>query len=591
MTYSNLSGRTFSVLLASLAVMVGCVKPQSRPNDPNNTDASKMSETKDASFYNEEVTGGAVTSKNVDGFSIPTAKLYTFKTCVKDKRTRDTIKGHKFIVHGGEKAVDVRSDASGCVNWSETVPFNFMSDAKFLPLERFIEADGMHKGTRRIRVAINPWNHDGSEAVRDIEIRPLPDDQLASKEEVAKILKGETKSGEIAERFLWIDDLRANATHNPNGDAKSVDFSISMGPKILLKNVRGETAPFVVNDGIFNAQFWIVAKTESQQCIVIAKSGEIKDLKMVGGRLRDEVPMRLRYRNTYGQLELVGKVAAQGASNSLLPFEGVWMMGDHQSLLGMKFAEQRAPTYSNGACGFSAQKYLDSCVDVSDGSAQDAKAVGLLSGVSGSAPVATALSLPTAATKNEKNEKTVPADLLSAGCISSKEIPRLFPGDSVAQTLAAGDDFLSCENRNLPSGISRVEQFEFSHVDVRPEPIINPLETETTTERTIKFLVVTQVTNPLAGGALIRDIEFEVEKSDGTTEKVRTNHQGNLIFTDKIHHVYYQPERYMIKVVRIKHASGFSRRLGIVLNPWDNEGFTFARDIRRLTKQTVAQVN
>ncbi len=589
MTYSNLSGRTLSVLLASLAVMVGCVKPQSRPSDPNNTDASKMSETKDSSFYNEEVVGSSVVSKTVPGFSIPTERQFSFKTCVSDKRTRDKIKGHKFIVHGGTKPISVRSDESGCVNWQETIAFDYVNDVKFVPLERFLEADGMHKGTRRLGIAINPWG--AGEVVRDTERRPLPDLWMASADEAARILRGELKSGARIERHLWIDDLRANAVHNPNGDAKSVDFGVSMGPKLHLKNAVDQTDMIALTDGVFSAEFWIVAKTESQQCIVIAKSGEVKDLTMVGGRLRNEVPMRLRYRNTYGQLEMVGRVAAQGAPASILPFEGVWMMGDHQSLLGMKFAEMRTPTYSNGAGGFSAQKYLDSCVDVSDGSAQDAKAVGLLSGVSGSTPVAAELSLPTAAAKNEKNEKTVPADLLSAGCISSKEIPRLFPGDSVAQTLAAGDDFLSCENRNLPSGISRVEQFEFSHVEVRPEPIINPLETETTTERTIKFLVVTQVTNPLAGGAIIRDIEFEVEKSDGTTEKVRTNHQGNLIFTDKIHHVYYQPERYMIKVVRIKHASGFSRRLGIVLNPWDNEGFTFARDIRRLTKQTVAQVN
>lgn len=617
MTYSKHAPvkvvRSLASLLAALTVTVGCVKPQSRPVDPNNTDDSKAGETAESSFYNDEIVGSAVISKSVPGFSIPTEKLFSFKTCVKDKRTMESIKGHKFIVHGGEKPVSVRSNESGCVNWQEAIGYNFLNDAKFLSLERFLEADGMHKGTRRLGIAINPWAP--TEMVRDMERRPLPEHYLVSKEEAARALRGELKSGDRVQRPLWIDDLRLNVNHNQIGDAKSIDFSASMTPKILLKNLNDETDQVSMTDGVFSAQFWIVAKTDSQQCLVIAKSAEIKDLTMVGGKLRNEIPLQLRFRNTYGQLELVGRVSAQlgsaGAMGPLImPFEGVWTMGDHQSLLGSKVVELRKPTYSQGAGGFSAEKYFGACKEL-DGNessflterqAAPTSRAPLVPGVlrsdtsqtdaaaNAGTPPAAALTL--AAGSRGFAEKMVPADLLKSGCVDAKDVARLFPEDFAGKKFVPGDDFLSCENHSLPSGIERLEQFEFGHVEVRPEPIINPLETETTTERTIKFMVITQVTNPLAGGTIIRNVEFEIEKSDGTTEKVRTNHQGNLIFTDEIHHIYYQPERFMLKVVRVKHASGFTRRLGIVLNPWDNEiSTTFARDIRRLAKETVAQVN
>lgn len=574
--------------------MTACMKPTTRSADPNNNfDPSKPGMNQSAAtFFTTEVTGSASVSMNLDGFTVPTEKLFNFKTCVQDKRTQETIKGHKFNVTGAPGQIIIanngRSDESGCVNWSEKLRYNGAGDAKYLPIRRTLVADGMHTGARDLDICINPWV-EGTEAVKDCLRRAVPSEQLAKVEDIPNILKGQSVTGEKLERRLWINDMRLNSTHNPGGTQFGmIDFSVSMGPKILRYNIRGEEDPLPLADGVFGMEFWIIAKTgdANNKCYVIAKSGAADNLKMVAGRLQNEMKMKVQYLSTYGQLELVGSIQPKENSLNISTFNGLWMLGDHTGLLGMKFAFERPATYKGEPGAFDARKYAASCDDVSGGTT--------MAPTASSGPVAvipTTVAAAPGATATVDGKVIVAPDLMTNDCVDAPDIARLFPEDSFAKDFKGGTDLLSCINKNLPSGITRLEQFEFGLVDVRPEPIIDPLSTETTTERTIKYRVTTRVTNPLAQGAPLRDIEFMVEKSDGSVDPIRTNHLGDLIFTDKIHHVYFAPERYMLKVIRIRHKSGFTKRLAIVFNPWDNNGFTFARDIRGMTKQTVAQVN
>ncbi|CAN5561822.1 hypothetical protein BH10BDE1_BH10BDE1_29050 [soil metagenome] len=607
---------------ALLALSVSaCMKPGARAPDPNADFSSDKAGANQAAatFYTDEVTGGAIVSKNMDGFSIASEKLFNFKVCVKDKRTQESIKGHKFNILGASSAVTVanngRSDETGCVNWSEKIAFNGAADAKFIPLKRTVVADGMHKGARDLQICINPW--DTSDTVRDCGRRPVPESQLVKAKDVVQALNGESALGEKIERHLWVDDLRINSAHNPGGaDGALLDFSVSMGPKVLTKNIRGETSSLVLTDGEFSVQFWVVAKTggaDAGKCLVIAKSDPSGEMTMVGGRLQDELNMKVRYLSTYGQLELVGVVAPKSEGIKIGSYNGVWIMGDHASLLGMKFGFPRPAAYKGEVGTFSAKKYVEDCIDVSGGTrlekpkttpvvivaAATAAGKSPVGGASGSVTgagkyaIASAGQMPIAKFMEERSslKAQIPADLNVYECVRPEDIPRLFPLDDIAQKFQPGDDVLSCANDSLPSGVTKVEQFEFENVAVRAEPIANPIDGETTTERTVKYVVTTTVRNPMAQGAPLRDIIFNVTKSDGTVEPIRTNAQGVLIFNDEIKHVYFHPERYMLKVVQISHASGFKKRLPIVFNPWDNNGFTFGRDIRLLKKQIIAQVN
>lgn len=618
-------------LLNVVLAMAGCMKPGSRAVDPNanfsDPPGSNLNQSA-ATFYNEEVTGTAIVSQNLQGFSIPTEKLFTFRTCIFDKRTREAIRGHAFVVKGGSKDIQARSEESGCVNWAEKVSYDGVADAKFIPIKRIIYATGMHSGARELAICINPWNYDGSEAVRDCARRPVPDEMLVASTAVSTYLKGLSKSGEKSSRYLWVDDLRFNSVHSPGGsDGAMIDFSISIGPKVLMRNIRGEEDPLPLKDGLFSVQLWIVAKTgiKDSRCMVISKSDPSLELAMVAGRLREELKMKVRYMSTYGQLELVGIVTPRNGPNAILPYHGIWTLGDHTRLLGMNWGWERPQAYKGAPGEFSAKKYVDSCIDVSDGVKEDdalkligshsSSAFDLSKGTPESVFVGGSLKKLTtgpagkvrvevppplvkgAAVAYEVDKSKLPpkfvdvdADLMKDHCVDAKALPRLFPLDHAKSPLNPGPDILTCPNEGIQPGMAKVEQFEFSPVDVRPEPILNPVNSETTVDRTIKFRVTTRVTLPIALNAVARDQDFTVETDLGKTT-IRTNHLGDLIFYDMIDHLYYQPERFMIKLVKISHSSGFSKRLAIVLVPWDNNGFQFARDLRGLTKQTIAQMN
>lgn len=626
--------RMFALPLILAMTVTACVKPS--PRDVNPNAASDDANQPAATFFAGDVSGSAVVSKNFDGFSIPSQKLFTFKTCVQDKRTREPIKGHKFDVLGAKNltiANDGRSDESGCVNWSEEIDYNGASDSRYIPLKRTLAARGMHTGSRNFNICINPW--DNSDVVRDCGRRPVPAEQLAKPDEVGNYLKGMNEKGEVNKRHLWVNDLRLNSVHNPGGGGVGmIDFSVAMSPKVFRRNVRGEQEPLVLQGGKFNLQFWIVAKTgngpDKNQCVVIGKTPMSADTEMITGSLQKEMKMQIRYLSTYGQLELVGIVQPRKTSG-LEPFQGLWTLGDHTGLLGMKFAFQRGQTYEGEVGSFDAKKYVSNCIDVADGALLERTPIAASAGVptfgpskdgsltiapAGNGNVKVTLKDESVVTAKDGSQvlvdgkpviaynthlvdgkpvpisATVPADLMVDECIDGRDIPRLFPKDAIAQHFRGGPDFLSCVNKNLPSGITRLEPFEFSPAVARVEPIDDPVNTETTNERTIKYQVTVTVTNPLAQGAPLRDIMFDIERADGTVAKdIRTNNRGELIFTDKVHHSYFAPERYILKVVQIRHSSGFTKRLAIVFNPWDNNGFQFARDIRGMTKLSVARVN
>ncbi|MBN8541566.1 MAG: hypothetical protein J0L82_14325 [Deltaproteobacteria bacterium] len=620
----------YAVFIVTL-VLAGCMKPGSRATDPNAdfSDPTKSNLNQAAAtFYNEEVTGSAIVTQNLPGFSIPSEKLFSFKTCIFDKRTREAIKGHSFVVKGGATDIQARSEESGCINWSEKIAYDGVADAKYIPIKRTIYATGMHSGARELSLCVNPWNYDGSEAVRDCARRPVPDDMLVASTEVSSYLKGLSKSGEKTPRHLWIDDLRMNSVHNPGGsDGAMIDFSISIGPKVLMRNIKGDEDPMTLKDGLFTVQLWIVAKTgiKDSRCTVISKSEPTMELAMVAGRLREELKMKVRYMSTYGQLELVGTVKPKAGPNAIRPYDGVWTLGDHTGLLGMKWGFERPPAYKSAPGEFSAKKYVESCIDISDG-VKEADAIKLIgskssktidlpkgtpetvfaggslkklsTGPDGKIRIEVPSPLVKSAIGASDADKArlspkfidVDADLMRDDCVDQRDLPRLFPIDNAKAPINPGPDILTCINKAIQPGMTKVEQFEFSPVDVRPEPILDPVNSETTVDRTIKFRVISRVTNPMAQNAAVRDMDFTVETDSGTTN-VRTNHLGDLIFNDMIDHLYYQPERFMIKLVKISHPSGFSKRLAIVLVPWDNNGFQFARDIRGLTKQTIAQMN
>jgi len=90
-------------------------------------------------------------------FSLPTAKEYTFAACFKDLNYNKSITGHTF--HIEETNTDATTDTSGCLVWSEQIQYNYLAESQYVKITRHISGKGLHKGTRSVSYAINPWSH------------------------------------------------------------------------------------------------------------------------------------------------------------------------------------------------------------------------------------------------------------------------------------------------------------------------------------------------------------------------------------------------------------------------------------------------
>lgn len=178
-------------------------------------------------------------------------------------------------------------------------------------------------------------------------------------------------------------------------------------------------------------------------------------------------------------------------------------------------------------------------------------------------------------------------DLLERTCIEESDIPKLFPQDKIAAKFGALQRDDLCSNSDLPSGKSRVQKYDFSMSEIRA--VDKKLPNETSMKRTVEYEVRITVRDPNSATPLTKKT-FTVTTASGVS-RVTTDERGSLNFKDSVEHRRFAPERYILKVVRVADELGFSKRFLFAINPWDTHGFTFGRDLGRMTKQSIALAN
>ena len=256
------------LLLVSLAVLamlsVSCVKPQTKDGveDPY---GGTIAESQ-VGFYIREITGSGAVSVSSAGLKLPQSKIYNFKACFSDKHTQNMIRGHEFKVHEDDLEREVKADENGCINWSEPISYNFLGDSKYIIIERKFEAVGLYEGTRSVRLAINPWasTHDsGIKEVMDLRHHTIPPDQLADGEDtVRRALFGLNQSDEVSSRYLWIENINSMHTQTEVSAAGTLlNMDLAFSPKVLVRNINGQTKEIPLNDGEFVVTPYIVAVT------------------------------------------------------------------------------------------------------------------------------------------------------------------------------------------------------------------------------------------------------------------------------------------------------------------------------------------
>jgi hypothetical protein len=347
---------TFSKLLAmkNTAVMTGLVaslllsaclpKTQDRPDGTENEAAN---------YTVVSISGSIGGSKNVGEFPLPGEKTYNFKVCLVDYTRRSSIPNAKFLIKEIDK--EYTTDAQGCLNWPETIKFNYLADSVWLKMTRTFEPQGLQRGIQAAKFAINPWSH--GEGLADV-VDLMKETKLYLLEDataVSKHLGGYDKDGKLKTRKIWLEGGERYVTNFivKGGSTYNWHDQLHLNPQILFGKTDSTPTLVAITQGSFNVEVSLIAEDIQNQKVVrklYAKQSKEK-VAMTNNTLMVDMNFSLDKIPTSGQTFMGIKLTPVGAPEGLLPFEGIFPLGNDHSFTqstGLKVSETVATENRTG---------------------------------------------------------------------------------------------------------------------------------------------------------------------------------------------------------------------------------------------------
>ncbi|MGZ5278433.1 MAG: hypothetical protein ACXWC9_00725 [Pseudobdellovibrionaceae bacterium] len=354
MNFSKRMAHWMTTMVSGFVLSACIPNTQERPDGVTN-DA--------ANFAIVSVSGSIGGNKNVGEFPFPGEKTYNFKACLVDYTRRTNIPNAKFQIK--EIDQEVTTDAQGCLNWPETIKFNYLADSVWLKLTRTFEAKGLQRGSREAKLAINPWSHgEGLSEVMDLMKQTTPY-LLENDDDVKKHLAGLDKDGKPKMRKRWVENGERIVTNfkTAAGPVYQWHDQIFLKPQILFGRTDSSPVLLPVLGGFFNVEVsLIVEDVQNQKTVRHQYAKQIKEKVVISNTtLMVDVDFSLDKIPTSGQTFLGIKLIPIGAPEGLQPFEGLFPLGNDHSFVqstGLKISETVASENRTGQ--FTLQNFLGS---------------------------------------------------------------------------------------------------------------------------------------------------------------------------------------------------------------------------------------
>lgn len=318
--------------------MTACNLPTPKDKDMTSANVSTFSNTEAATFTIELAPGKSTVLESTKDstFGLPTAKEYTLAACFKDIYYNKSITGHTF--HIEETNTDATTDSSGCLVWTERTPFNYLAESQYIKITRHISGKGIHKGTRSVNYAINPWSHgENLSAVLELKNEQSIPHLVKSEADSILALKGLASQNKTNNRNLWMDDLRLVITENKLTE-KGADLQIELRgtPAIQLTKMNGDQMMRPLTEGSFQIRinlihsYTILGKTIRR----ILNKTEFLNTKMENGNLSLKSALTISSIPTRGQLVLGIELNPIKGPEGLSSFAGIYSIGEYDQLKG-----------------------------------------------------------------------------------------------------------------------------------------------------------------------------------------------------------------------------------------------------------------
>lgn len=312
--------------IAHILILTACTMPA--------TQKRKDGGNIQGSFFADEVTGSLVSEKLLNELSVPKERVYAMKVCLRDLKYSKPVLNHPFLIE--EIKQEIKTDATGCLNWTEKVEFEFLTEPVFIKMERKIVSKGLHTGSYLISFAINPWDTENYHNAIDLTKNKV--EPLYEKEEATARLAGKS----INKLYdLWVEDGRLFVNDEKMSNGSSTNFELkyefNVAPYIKTQKTNGEMSTYLLKHGLFAGRIEVIHRyfdgEKDKNLYDIIASGNFNNAKMEKGVL--SVSKILAFRDAppaSGSLFVRLHLRPTQPIVNLKPYVGVFPSGDFRNL-------------------------------------------------------------------------------------------------------------------------------------------------------------------------------------------------------------------------------------------------------------------
>lgn len=530
------------VAMGALALIVGCTKPDGKPDGVNRSSDAATFLVTEVKGSGDEIIPKEIYKNQTDGavrkasWRVPRAIRYKFNACIEDRATHVKAKGQTFQVEDPRtkrRILDVEpTTPSGCFAWLETIPFSYyVRNSRWVVVERDIVGDGIHTGRKRVRLALNPWMIATGSREHGEGFRFLREDKMDEYRLVPPEQQDDAFSGRLqGEDELIVDGVHIKAIRNSERSTGTfVKVEITAEPKVRFAGQPDVDAPKW--EKISSGDFFVVAH------LVMDKAGASLNESMILGS-GESIEAKHADAKDYPGV-VVEKVKEGGQSKkSEYPVNGYGKVIDGKLVLRM-----------------------DAIIE----------------------------------SKMAQGNLRLAMKLIPRGVSGLGNFEGIFELGNIKNMSAnySGDMIEECRESSAPCKVGdylkRAKNFEqmrkekqasynwpylFEKVGLR---FVQVQPGETATQRTVAYRASVCVVDWFTGDKVV-GLPFKVRYKDSTeVHDVETLADGCLTWTSNIFHYYYQPERFIERTVVFEKASGVKFERSFYINPWDDK-FTFGFD-------------
>ena len=160
----NLSPINPGIALSAALALQACAPQQGTVNGvAGDRSALSSSRAENATFVVDPIASSGADHQVSDAsWNARRRHIVTLRACLRDIGKLQPVVSQAFVLRGGSEDRVLETDANGCLTWNEGTDFNWLARESFVQTTRVIEPRGMHRGTRTIPLAIDPWRTDAS---------------------------------------------------------------------------------------------------------------------------------------------------------------------------------------------------------------------------------------------------------------------------------------------------------------------------------------------------------------------------------------------------------------------------------------------